>query len=171
MEEGGSAIKRESVSARALGVESRKIIARSCSHEGLRATLLHHDSILIENAPNPGNNAATSVGMRLERLDLGNGVDRVAKDNRTEESPFQNRQKRHGIDPRCLADKSRGDRHAEQSVRDGPAEWAALTEGMVDMQRIEVSRQPGENDDIRFRDSPSRAFPFLADHKFVERSD
>jgi hypothetical protein len=169
MEEGGSAIKRESVTARALDVESRWILASSCSHEGLRATLLHDKSVLIEDAPTPRNNAATSVGMRLERLDLGNGVDRVAKDNRTEESPFQNRQKRHGIDPRCLAAKPRGDRHPEQSVRDGPPEWAALTESMVDMQRIEVSRQPGENDDVRFRDSPSRAFPFLADHKFVKR--
>ena len=71
----------------------------------------------------------------------------------------------------CLADQAGGDRHAEQSMGDRPAERAALARGMVDVQRIEVPGQTREQDNIRFRDGPSRALPFVADRKIIECQD
>ena len=76
--------------------------------------------------------------------------------------------KRDGVDSRHLTDQAGGDRHAEQSMGDGPAERPALARRVVDMQRIEVPGKTGEQNDIRFRDSPAWAFPLIPDHKIVE---
>ena len=46
----------------------------------------------------------------------------------------------------------------------GPA-WRGR---MIDMQRIEVSRQTGEEDDIGFRHGSSWALPLIADHEIIE---
>lgn len=154
-----------------LDAETRRSLARSCSHERLSAAFLHQDSILIEHTPLPGNEATPSVGLRLERFNLGNGVDRITKRDGTEESPVQDRQKRHGVDSRRLGDQTGGDRHAEQAMRDGPAEWSVLAGLVVDMQRIEVSGEPRENDDIGFGNRSAGAFPFIPDGKIIKCHD
>ena len=42
---------------------------------------------------------------------------------------------------------------------------------MIDMQGVEISRKPREEDDIRFGDRPSRALPLVADDQIIERPD
>ena len=157
-----------SSSAVVLDAGTRRGLARSCSHERLSATFLHQESVLIEHTALPGNETTPSVGLRLERFNLGNGVDRIAKCDRTEESPFQDRQKRHGVDPRRLADQTGGNGHAQQSMCDRPAEWPALAGIVVDMQRIEVAGEPREDDDIGFSDCSTGAFPFVPDDKIIK---
>jgi hypothetical protein len=39
---------------------------------------------------------------------------------------------------------------------------------MIDMKRIEVSRQTGEEYNIRFRNGPTWALPLVTDHKIIE---
>ena len=39
---------------------------------------------------------------------------------------------------------------------------------MIDVERIEISGEPGEQDDIRFRHRPSWALPLVADDQIVE---
>jgi hypothetical protein len=39
---------------------------------------------------------------------------------------------------------------------------------MVDMEGVEVSGESGEQDHIRFRHGPSRAFPLIADDKIIK---
>ena len=53
-------------------------------------------------------------------------MDRVAEDDRMMELPFQDRQEREGIHARGLAHQAGGDREAEESMGDRPAEGAAF---------------------------------------------
>jgi len=53
----------------------------------------------------------------------------------------------------------------------GPPEKAVVGGGMIDMKRIEVSRESGEEDNIGFRYSPSWALPLIADDEIIERPD
>jgi hypothetical protein len=107
----------------------------------------------------------------LKRFDLRNSVYRITERNRPKESPLKNCQERHGIDPSGLADQSGGDRHSQQSMGHGLAERAAIAERMVDMQRVEVPGEPGEQNDIRFGNSPARTFPFVSHSQIVECPD
>ena len=142
--------------------------SRSCSHESLSASFLNEVSILIQNSPVPGDDASSSLGLRLQRLDGREGVDRITENDRAMKLPFEDGQKRESIDARCLAHQSGGDGQTEQSVSHGLAEGVALRGRMIDMQRIEVSGKAREEDDIRFRDGPSRAFPLITDDKIIE---
>jgi len=110
----------------------------------LSATLLHEESVLIEYSALPCNDAAPSVGVGFKRLDPRDSVYRITEGYRTKESPFKNRQERHGIDSYGLADQPGRNRHSEQSMGHRPAEWPALAESMVDVQRVEVPGKPGE---------------------------
>ena len=42
---------------------------------------------------------------------------------------------------------------------------------MIDMQRVEISRKSGEQDDIRFGDGSPWAFPLIADDEIIKRLD
>ena len=109
--------------------ESRSLRGlRSCSHEGLSAAFLNQVSILIEDSPVPGDDASPSAGLRLQRLDRGEGVDRITEDDRTMKLPFEDGQEREGVDARRLAHQAGGDGQTEQSMSHRPAEGVALAE-------------------------------------------
>jgi hypothetical protein len=134
----------------------------------LSATLLHQDFILIEHPASPCNDAPSSAGVSFEELDARDNVYGVTEGNWTKKSPIKDSQERDGIDAYRLAGQSGSDRHSEQSMGHGPAERAAPAEGMVDVQWVEVAGQSGEQDDIRFRDRPSRTLPLVANHEVIE---
>jgi hypothetical protein len=50
----------------------------------------------------------------------------------------------------------------------GPPEGIALGGRMIDMKRIEITRQSSEEDDIGFRHGPSWALPLITDHEIIE---
>ena len=77
--------------------------------------------------------------------------------------PLEDGEKCEGVDPRCLAHQTGGDRQTEQPMSHRPAEWVVLGRRMIDMERIEISRESGEQDDIRFGHGSSRALPLIAD--------
>ena len=56
-------------------------------------------------------------------------------------------------------------------MRDGLAKWAAIRRGVIDMDRVEISREAREQDDIRLRHGPSRTLPFIADDEIIKRPD
>jgi hypothetical protein len=56
-------------------------------------------------------------------------------------------------------------------MSDGPAKRIILSGRVIDMQRVIISRQTGEQNDIRFRHSPARAFPLVAYREFIKRPD
>ena len=94
----------------------------SCSHERLGAAFLDQVSILIENSSVPGDDASPTFGLGLQRLDGGQGVDRVPEDDRPMKLPFEDRQKCEGVDARRLAHQAGGDGQTEQSMSHRPAE-------------------------------------------------
>ena len=74
--------------------------------------------------------------------------------------------------PRCRraapGSQSRGDGQTEETVGDGAAEGVADLRRMVDVERIEISRETCEVHDVRFRHCPSWTFPFVADDEIIE---
>jgi hypothetical protein len=157
-------------SGRVVGLDAgcRRHRWRSCSHEGLNATLLHEESVLIENSTLPCDDPAPSVGVGFKRVDRRDRVYRVTEGNWTKESPLKNRQERHGIDSCRLADKSGRNRHSKQSMCHRPAERPALAGSMVDVQWVKVPGKSGEQDDIGFGDRSARSHPFVADYKIIK---
>jgi hypothetical protein len=146
-------------------------LVRACSHERLGASFLDEVAILIENSPMPRDDASASFGLRLQRLDGRHRVDRITKDDRTKKLPFEDGHECQRIDARSLAHQSRGDGQTEQSMSDGPSERITLGGRMIDVQRIEVTRETGKEDDIGFRDGSSWTLPFVTDDKVIERAD
>ena len=67
-----------------------------------------------------------------------------------------------GIDLRGRQSDANSERHG--AVRDGFLEWLGCAEFLIDVMRIIVSRMPGMEDDIRFRDRPAEALAFFANH-------
>jgi hypothetical protein len=134
----------------------------------LGAPFLYQVSILIENFSVPGDDASTSSGMRFQRKNGGQGVNCVSKDDWSVKSPFENGQERKGVDARRLAHEAGGNGQTKQAMSHGPAEGIALGGRMIDMKRIEIARQSGEQDDIGFRDSPAWALPLISDHEIIE---
>jgi hypothetical protein len=125
-------------------------------------------SLVIEDPAIPGDDAPSRVAAAFQGLDAGNPVDRITEDNRAMEPPFQDRQERQGIDPWSLGEQARGDRQAQQSVRDRPSERALFGGGMIDVNGVEIPREAREEDDIRLRHRPPRGLPFITDDQVVE---
>jgi len=144
---------------------------RACSHERLSAAFLNEVAVLIQNPPVPRDNAPASFGLRLQQFNFGYGMDRIAEDDGTMKFPFEDRHECQGVNARSLAHQSRGNGQAEETVCDGPSEGVAPGGRMVDMQRIEVSRQAGEEHDIGFRHCSSWALPFITDDEIIKRAN
>jgi hypothetical protein len=134
----------------------------------LGAPFLNQVSILIQNFSVPRNDASPSSRLRLKRKDGGQGVNRVAKDDWPVKFPFEDRQKRQRVDTWRLAHEAGGDGQTEQSMSHWAAEGVALSRRMIDVKRIKIARQTGEDDNIGFRHGPSRAFPLITDHEVIE---
>lgn len=58
-------------------------------------------------------------------MDGGKDVDRVAEKYWFVKLPFEDRQKRDGVDARCLAHQSTCNGKAEKAMSYRPSEWAA----------------------------------------------
>ena len=134
----------------------------------MRAPFLDQLSILIEDSAVPGDDASSAVGVRLQCLYCRESVDRIAEDDRAMEFPFEDGQKRESVDARSLAHQAGGDRQTEKSMSHRPAERVVLRGRMIHMERIEISGESREQDDIRFGDGSSRALPLIADHEIIE---
>ena len=144
---------------------------RSCPHERLGSSFLNQVSILIQNFSVPGDDASPAFGLRLQRLDGGQGVNRITEKDWPVKLPFENRQKREGVDAWRLAHQAGGNGQTKQPMSHGPAEGIALGGRMIDMERIKISRQTGEENDVGFRHGPSWAFPLITDHEIIKRPD
>ena len=132
------------------------------------APFLNQVSILIQNFSVPRNDASPSSRLRLKRKNDGQGVNRVAKDDWPVKFPFEDRQKRQRVDTWRLAHKAGGDGQTKQSMSHGPAEGIASGGRMIDMERVKIARQSGEEDNIGFRHGPSWALPLITDHEIIE---
>ena len=95
-------------------------------------------------------------------------MDGIPKNDWPMEFPFEDGQKCEGIDARRLAEETGGDGQAKQSMSHWPAKGTALGGRMIDMQRIIISRQTREENNIGFRHGPSWALPFVPDHEIIE---
>jgi hypothetical protein len=82
--------------------------------------------------------------------------------------PIEDGKERQGIDPRSLTHQTRRDCQTKQTMSHRLPERVAFRGGMVDVQRVEVSGESGEQDDIGFRHGPPWALPFIADDKIIE---
>lgn len=145
--------------------------ASPSSYKGLGTSPLNQIAILIEDSSMPCDYAPTPFCLRLQRLDGGKCVDRVAEKYRLMKLPFEDRQKREGVNARRLAHQSTCNGQAEQAMRHWPSEWAAPRRRVIDMKRIEISRQTGKDYNIGLCNGPSRAFPLVTDHKIIECPD
>jgi len=134
----------------------------------LGAAFLNQVSILIQNFSVPCNDATPSSCLTLQRNNDRQGVDRVPKDDWSVEFPFEDCQERQGVDTRSLAHKARGDGQTKQSMSHGPTEGIASGGRMIDMKRVKIARQSGEEDNIGFRHGSSWALPLITDHEIIE---
>jgi hypothetical protein len=98
---------------------------RSSSYKGLGTPLLNQIAILIEDSAVPCDYAPAPFCLRFQRLDGGKRVDRIAEKYRLMEGPFEDRQKRKGIDARRLAHQATRNGQAEQAMSHRASEWAA----------------------------------------------
>jgi hypothetical protein len=141
---------------------------RAAAYEGLGPTFLDETAFLVENPAIPGDFTAPAIAAGLQGLDPRNGVERISKDDRVMEFPFENSQERKGIDPRCLAHQAGGDRQTEKPMSDRPTERAAFGRGVIHVNRVEISGDPREHDDIRLSHRPARTLPLIADDEVVK---
>jgi len=119
----------------------------------------------------PGHDASPAVGVRLQRLDPRESVDRIAEDDRALELPFEDGEKREGVDARSLAHQAGGDGKTKQSMGHWPPKRVVLRGKMIDVQRIEVPGETCEHHHIGFRHGPARTFPLIADHEIIKGQD
>ena len=139
--------------------------------EGLGSAFLNQVSVLIKDLPVPGNDASASIGLRLQSFDCGNGVNGVAEDDGPVELPFEDREKCECVHTGCLAREPRRNGQSQEPMSHGPPEGTLLCRRMIDMQWVIISRQASEQNDIRFRHRPSRAFPLLPNCEIIKRTD
>jgi len=85
-----------------------------------------------------------------------------------EELPFQDGHERQGIHPGRIADQPGGYGQDQQAMGDPLSERPLLRELAVAVKRIEVPRQPREQDHVGFGNGPTRSLPFVADSKVVQ---
>jgi len=78
-------------------------LARSASYEGLGPTFLNETALLVENSAIPGDFTAPAISAGFQDLDPRDRMERVAKDDRVMEFPFEDGQKRQRIDSWGLA--------------------------------------------------------------------
>jgi hypothetical protein len=95
-------------------------------------------------------------------------VDCITEDDWPVKFPFEDGQERQRVDARSLTHQAGSDGQAEQSMSHGPPERVGLGGRMIEMKRIKVTGEPREQDNVRFRDRPARAFPLFADHEVIE---
>jgi hypothetical protein len=146
-------------------------VLRSAPNECLGPSFLNQVSILIQDFSVPGNNASSSFGLRLQRLDDGESMNRITEDDWPMKLPFEDCQESEGVDARSLAHQTGGDGQAEQPMSHGPAERIILSRRVIDMQWVIISRETGEEDDVRFGNGASRALPLVADREIIKRPD
>jgi hypothetical protein len=110
----------------------------------------------------PGDDASPAAGTRFQRLDRRHDMDRVSKEDRTVEFPFQDGQERERVDSRRLASQTGGDGQTQQPVGDWAAEGVADLRRMIYVERIEIAREPCEAHNVRLGYGPARTFPLVA---------
>jgi hypothetical protein len=143
----------------------------SCTHERFGATFLDEVSVLVDDASVPGDDSAAAGSAWLEGLDGRNHMDGVTEKDRAMKAPFKDRQKGQGGDVGCLARQAASDGQSQKAVGNGASKGIGRWGRMIGMQRIEVSGQAGEQNNIRFGDGASGAFPLIADREFIECAD
>ena len=89
---------------------------RLSANQGLAAAFLDDLRILIQDVAMPRDNATPAPCLGLEGLDSGNHLDSVAESDGKQESPFEDRQKGHRINPRCMADQTGCDGQAQNAM-------------------------------------------------------
>ncbi len=128
-------------------------------------------TILIQNAPAPGDDASPTAGARFERQDRRHDVDRIAKEDGTMKSPFQDGQERQGVHSRRLACETGGDRETKEPMGDWAAEGVADLRRMIYVERIEIARETREPHDVGLSHRPARTFPLVAHDEIIKRLD
>jgi hypothetical protein len=134
----------------------------------LGAAFLHEPFFLVEDPSVPGHHTAPTVPARLEGFHSRDTVDGVTEEDRMMESPFEDPQEGERVQARSLAHQAGGDREAEESMGHGLAEGSAARSIVIHMDRIIIPGDPRKEDDVRLRDRPSRALPFVPDDQIVE---
>src|SRR6185437_15933789 len=121
--------------ARDGGVETTVSVAGTCpgrfgigrrppasAHQGLGQPFLEGLAVGVDKPALPGDDPAPSARPRLERDDPRDDLDGVAEGDRMKELPLQDGEERQGLDAGRMAGQARGDRQAEQAMRDRLAE-------------------------------------------------
>ena len=85
------------------------------------------------------------------------------------EFPFEDRQECEGVHARAWLIRPEAIARPRSPWATGRPNGPLLRRMMIHVERIEVAGKPGEQDDIRLGDRPSRAFPLVADDQIVER--
>ena len=117
----------------------------------------------------PGDDSAPALGLGKQRLDLRERMDRITEDDRAMKLPLKDGEKCDGVDARCLAASSPVAMARPSSPwATGRPKTAATGRGMIDMQRIEISGEAREQDDIGFGDGSPWAFPLVADQEIIK---
>ncbi len=125
-------------------------------------------AVLIEDLPVPGYDSAPAFSLGPQFLDLGKCMDRVTKEDRPVEFPVEDRQECQGIDAWRLTHQTRCDGKSKETVCHWPSEGVAVGGRMVDVERIEISGESGEQDDIRFGYGSSWALPLIANDEIIK---
>jgi hypothetical protein len=143
-------------------------LARAAADQGLGPTFLNETALLVENSAIPGDFAAPAIPARFQGLDPRDPVERVAEDDRVMEFPFEDGQKRQGIDSRGLAHQAGGDRQTEKSMSDRPAKRAEFGRDVIHVDWVKISGESREQDNIRLGHRPTRALPLIADDEVIK---
>ncbi len=146
-------------------------IGATATDEGLGPTLLNETALLVENSTIPGNFAAPAISAGFQGLNLRDTMERVAEDDRVMEFPFEDGQKRQSIDSRGLTHQTGGDRQTEKPMSDRPTKRAAFGQDVIHMDRVKISGEPREQNNIRLSHRSPRALPLIADDEVIKRQD
>ena len=136
-----------------------KRLARAAADQGLGPTFLNETALLVENSAIPGDFTAPAIPAGFQGLDPRDPMERVAEDDRVMEFPFEDGQKRQGIDSRGLTHQARGDRQTEKPMSDRPAKRAEFRRDVIHMDWVEISGESREQDNIRLGHRPYAGSP------------
>src|SRR5262249_3255117 len=112
--------------------------------------------------------AAASIASRMQRLNPGDSSNRIAKNDRVMEPPFEDAEERNRVHAWCLAHQPARDRHPKESVRHRLAKRTLVRREVYDVEGIENSGEPRKEDDIGGCHRPARALPLIAEDQLVE---
>jgi hypothetical protein len=143
-------------------------LARAAAYEGLGPTFLNETALLVENSAIPGDFAAPAISAGFQNLDPRDRMERVAEDDRVMEFPFEDGQKRQCIDSRGLAHQAGGDRQTEKPMSDRPTKRAAFGRDVIHVDRVKISGESREQNNVCLSHRPARALPLIADDEVVK---